>query len=200
MLLAECWRLATSSRLFYYFNEMTMLQSLSVSSNWWFPFLILPYSSFHWKHWKLDIIVYWVIGAGCQIEKGLKLSPTPPNCSKDFRKMLPLLISINSPNLVDKWVVVQKIYSKMHPVSCNNTHHDVTDLVNHGIVKKTKTLISREQNITFPWNKKILKLCLWLHILRSYRFVAEVTFNWNDVFFEFYSMLLGNRVREKNIA
>ena len=26
----------------------------------------------------------------------------------------------------------------MHPVSCTNTHHDVRDLVNHGIVKDTK--------------------------------------------------------------
>ena len=34
---------------------------------------------------------------------------------------------------------VQKIYSKMHPVSCNNTHHGVTDLVNHGMVKNTRT-------------------------------------------------------------
>ena len=25
---------------------------------------------------------------------------------------------------------------------CTNTHHDVTDLVNHGIVKNTKTWIS----------------------------------------------------------
>ena len=32
-----------------------------------------------------------------------------------------------------------KYYSKMHPVSCKNTHHDVTDLVTHGIVKNTKT-------------------------------------------------------------
>ena len=34
---------------------------------------------------------------------------------------------------------VQKIYSKLHPVSYNNTRHDVTDLVNHGMVKNTKT-------------------------------------------------------------
>ena len=26
----------------------------------------------------------------------------------------------------------------MHPVSCTNTHHDVTDLVNHGIIKVQK--------------------------------------------------------------
>ena len=25
----------------------------------------------------------------------------------------------------------------MHPVSCTNTYHDVTDLVNHGTVKNT---------------------------------------------------------------
>ena len=35
-------------------------------------------------------------------------------------------------------VVDQKIYSNMSPVSFTNTHHDVTDLVNHGMVKITK--------------------------------------------------------------
>ena len=30
----------------------------------------------------------------------------------------------------------------MHTVSCSNTHHDVTDLVNHGMIKNTKTGIS----------------------------------------------------------
>ena len=42
--------------------------------------------------------------------------------------------------------------------------------------KNTKTSISRERNITFPQNKKIFNLSLRWHILRSYRFVAEVTF------------------------
>ena len=64
----------------------------------------------------------------------------------------------------------------MHLVSCTNTHHDVTDLVNYRIVKNTKTWISREQNITLLWNKNILNLCLRWHILRSYSFTAEVTF------------------------
>ena len=44
----------------------------------------------------------------------------------------------------------------MHFVSCTNTHHDITDLVNYGMVKKTKTWLSGEQNITFLWNKKFL--------------------------------------------
>ena len=64
----------------------------------------------------------------------------------------------------------------MHLVSCTNTHHDVTDLVNHGMVKNTKTWISWERNIIFLWSKKILNLGFRWHILRSYRFLAEVTF------------------------
>ena len=73
--------------------------------------------------------------------------------------------------------MVQKIYSKMHPVSCTNAHHDVIiSLVNHGMFKNTKTLISWEWHITFLWNKKVLNLCLRWHILRNYHFAAEVTF------------------------
>ena len=69
-------------------------------------------------------------------------------------------------------------YSKMHPISCTNTHHDVTDLLNHGIVKTTKTWIflRKGHDITFQWNKKIINLCLRWLIMRSYFFVAEVTF------------------------
>ena len=76
--------------------------------------------------------------------------------------------------------MVQKIYSKMHLVSCTNTHHDVTDLVNHGMAKNTKTWISSERNITFLRNKTILNLCIRWHNLGSYRFVAEVIFNNNN--------------------
>ena len=38
----------------------------------------------------------------------------------------------------------------MHPVSCNNTHHDVTDVINHGMVKNTKDLnvLRTEQNFS----------------------------------------------------
>ena len=46
----------------------------------------------------------------------------------------------------------------------------------HGMVKKRKTWISWEWNINFQRNKKILNLSLIWNILRSYRFVAEVTF------------------------
>ena len=72
--------------------------------------------------------------------------------------------------------MVQKIYSKMYLVSCTNNHCDVTDSVNHGMVKNTKTWILWEQNIIFLRNKKVLNLCLRWHNLRSYHFVLEVTF------------------------
>ena len=29
----------------------------------------------------------------------------------------------------------------IHPISCANTHNDVTDLVNHEMVKNTETLL-----------------------------------------------------------
>ena len=80
--------------------------------------------------------------------------------------------------------VVQTIYTKMFPVSCTNSYHDVTDLLNHGMVKNTKNWISWEQNITFLGNKKNCNLYLRWHILRSYHFVADVTF-------KLFQMVLG---------
>ena len=132
------------------------------------------------KIWNLDIIGYLVIGAGCWIKKDLEPSPSLPNCSKDYLKLLPLLMSINWPSLVTSWVVVQKKSSKMYLVSFTNSHCDVTDTVIHGMVKNTKPWISWERNISFLWNQKILNLCHRWHNLRSYCFVAEVTFNKNN--------------------
>ena len=128
------------------------------------------------KHWNFEILGYFVIGAGCWIEKDLELSHSLPNCSKDSWKLLPLFRSINWPSLVIYRDAVWKIYSKMCPVSFTNILHDVIDLVNRGMVKKTRTWISWEWNITFLQNKKILNLCLRWHILNGYRFIAEVTF------------------------
>ena len=110
------------------------------------------------KHGNCNIIGYRVIGAGCSIEKDLELSPSLPNCSKDSWKLLALFICINWLSLVTKWAMIQKIYSKMHTVSCTNTHHDVTDLVNHGMVKNTKNWISWEWNIILLQNKEALNV------------------------------------------
>ena len=64
----------------------------------------------------------------------------------------------------------------MHLDLCTNTHRDVTDLGNDGMVKNAKTWISSERNIIFLWNKKIHNLCFRWHILRSYHVVVEVPF------------------------
>ena len=50
------------------------------------------------------------------------------------------------------------IKSKLHPVSCNNTHHDVTDLVNHGMVKNKKNwnILRTEHNFLTKQKKSYL--------------------------------------------
>ena len=48
-------------------------------------------------------------------------------------------MSISWPGLATESVVVQNVYLKMQPLSCINTHHDVIDLVNYGMVENTKT-------------------------------------------------------------
>ena len=52
------------------------------------------------KRWKLDVIGFLVIGASCYIKKDLELIPIHPDCSKGFRKLLPLHISIRWPSLM----------------------------------------------------------------------------------------------------
>ena len=50
-----------------------------------------------------------------------------------------------------------------------------------------------EQNITFLRKNKILNLCLMWHIFRSYRFVAQLTFNQETfrAFWNFFKQLIG---------
>ena len=131
------------------------------------------------------------MGQVSKLKNTWNLVPNPPNCSKDYLELLLLLISISWPSLVTSCTVVQKIYSKMCLVSCTNIHRDVTDLVNHGMVKNTKSWVYWEWSIIFLRNKKILNLYLRWHILISYRFAVEVTFNkmqekqlWRNSFFK----------------
>ena len=65
----------------------------------------------------------------------------------------------------------QKMYSKMHPVSSTNTHHNITDLV---WLKIQKLQFLKTEHI-FLQNQKI-NLCLRWQIFGSYRFLVEVTF------------------------
>ena len=118
------------------------------------------------KHWNLDVVGNW-LNKAAQMKMVWNLAPVLQNWH----------LSINWPSVVTEWIAVRKIYLKMHLVSCTNTHHDVTDLINCEIIENTKTWKSWERNITFLRNKKSLKPTSndTFHILRSYCFVAEVT-------------------------
>ena len=66
MFLAQYWRLETGFRTFYDFIKITISQNLVI-----FIFHIYHFWMAHihllkkMKHWNLEIIGYWVIGAGC---------------------------------------------------------------------------------------------------------------------------------------
>ena len=63
MFLAECWRLETSSRLFYDFIKMTIQQDLAIFNGWHIPILIVLYSSFQknetLKSWHIWLLSNW---------------------------------------------------------------------------------------------------------------------------------------------
>ena len=127
---------------------------------WHLQFLTVPYSPFR-KNETLKSWYNWLLSNWSKLLNwNIELSPSPQNCLKDSWQLLLLLIIIIWTSLVTKWVVVQKIYSEMRPVSCTNADDDVTNLVNHGMAKNTKFWISWERNITFLQNKKLLSLCL----------------------------------------
>ena len=55
-----------------------------------------------------------------------------------FLKTIALVYSYQLAKFGDFMSFGSKDVFKMHPVSCANTQHGVTDLVNHGMVKNTK--------------------------------------------------------------
>ena len=59
--------------------------------------------------------------------------------SKRFLKITALACIYQLTKFGDLMSCDSKDIFKMHPVSCTNTRHDVTDLVNHGMVKNTET-------------------------------------------------------------
>ena len=70
-----------------------------------------------------------------------------------FTRYLDFCVFVKSTDFLFFWILSP---IKMLLVSCTNAHHYVTDLVNHAMIKNTKTWISWEQNITFLQNKKFL--------------------------------------------
>ena len=91
MFLNQCWRLETSSGPFIVLFKWQYSEIWQFLMRWNLPFLIVPCSLFQkTKHWNLEIIGYWIIGAVFYIEKDLEPIPSPPNCSKTSWKLLPL--------------------------------------------------------------------------------------------------------------
>ena len=91
MFLTECWRLDTSSRLFCDFIRKTIQQDLGIFNGWHIPFLIVLYSLFQ-NNETLESWYIWLL-SNCGrllIKKGLESSLSPPNCSKDYWKLLSL--------------------------------------------------------------------------------------------------------------
>ena len=122
-----------------------------------------------WIYWEWNLMFgmehNWLLSNCSRLLnwKGPETFPQSPKLSKRFQKNVSLAYIYQLTN-----------WSKMHPVWCSNTHRDVTNFVNHGMAKNTKTWISWEWNLMFLQNKKILNLWLRWHILRGYCFAAEV--------------------------
>ena len=143
-------------------------------NSWHLPFLNVPYSPFH-KKWNTGILTLlvseYIIGTVSWIKKDLELSPSPPNCSKDSWKLLVLFCLYLSTGQV--WWINEfwsKIYIQECSCTCTNNHLDVTNLANHGMVILN---IMKTEN---SFSMEFLNLFLRWHILRSYLFVAKVTF------------------------
>ena len=161
MFLAGCWRLETSPRIFYDFIKMTIWRNLAIFNGCHLPFLIVPYSPFQknetlesWHDWLLS---YW---SRLLNWKGPGTKRQSCKSFKSLQKNITLAYIYQLTNFGGFMSCGSKDIFKNAPCPCTNTHHDVRDLLNRGIVKNTKTWISWEQKITFLRNKQILKLCL----------------------------------------
>ena len=70
----------------------------------------------------------------------VKLNPAQSsNLLKRLLKIIALVYIYQLAQFGDLMSWGSKDILKMHPVSCTNTHHDIIDLVNHGMVKNGET-------------------------------------------------------------
>ena len=90
MFSAECWRLETSSRLFYDFIKMTILQDLAIFNGWHIPFLIVFYSPFQKNEtpesWHIWLLSNW---GRLLNQKGPGILP---QSSKFFKRLLKSIV------------------------------------------------------------------------------------------------------------
>ena len=90
MFSAECWRLETSSRLFYDFIKMTIQQDLAIFNGWHIPFLIVFYSPFQKNEtpesWHIWLLSNW---GRLLNQKGPAILP---QSSKFFKRLLKIIV------------------------------------------------------------------------------------------------------------
>ena len=153
---------------------MAIQRGMSTFS-WYLLFLVLPYSLFQKQLYtkKIDILSNW------SRLLNWKVRGTSLQSSKLFKRFLKniALPYIYQLTKFGGLISCGSKYIFKNALSCTITHHNVIDLVNHMMIENTKFWVSQEWNITFLWNKKILNWCFKWNILRSYIYVAEVTFN-----------------------
>ena len=135
MILAQCWRLETSSRPFYDLIKIKILRGLVIFNSWHLPFLNVPYSLFQknetlesWRNWLLSNwrrLLDW---------KGFGTYPHSSKLFKRFLKIIALAYIYQLGKFGDLMSCGSKDIFKNAPCLMYNTHHDVTDLANHGIV------------------------------------------------------------------
>lgn len=100
--------------------------------------------------------------------------------------------------VLTEWVLAQKIYSKIQPLSCTNTHFDVTNLEVHGLVRYTKNWTSQERNDFFYEIKEFLTSTFdgtlsWL----SYSFEVVESFSFepfSSAKFQFFFFFQSKRI------
>ena len=131
------------------------------------------------KHWHLGIFGYWVIGQVAKFKRTWNLAPVSQIVQKITENYCTCLYLSTG----QVWWL-HDLWFKRYIQKCTLSHVlilVVTSLI-WSIMEWLKIQkLEWERNIIFLRNKKILNLCCRWHILRSYRFVAEVTFKTQDL-------------------
>ena len=174
MFLAECGRRETSSRLFYEFIKITIQQDLVIFNGSYTIFNCPLFTSS--KKWNTGILAYLVIelfGQVAKLKRTLNLAPVSQILQKITENYCPWLYLS-----ADQVWWLHDVWFKRYIQKCTLSHVlilIVTSLI-WKIMESLKIQKLEERNIIFLRNKKILNLRFRWHILRSYGFVAEVTF------------------------
>ena len=167
---------------FYDFVKMETYQDLAIINTWYLQFLIVPYLLFQ-KNGTLESWHNWLLSNQSRF-LNWKGPGTYPESSRLFKRFLKITVLAFLYKYICIYIYIyilagqvwwlNELWLKRYiqnasclMCSCANTHCDVIDLVNHGMVKNTKIWISWERNMTILWNKKILNLCLKWNILKS---------------------------------